>query len=684
MLRDRAALTAIAVLVAGCSFQITATGDGGTGGEETATLPTVRFRDASGTKDENSGLVTITVELSESATAPVTVPYSFAGSATTGADYSANTGPLVFGVGDRMKTIDVTIVKDTVAEPDEQIVITLGSPTGAELGSDTHTLTISANTLPRVTLSTAASTGNEGDTETITFTLDKAANGPATVNYTVVGVTAQASGTFADFTLASGVVTFPTNSVMQTVSLVTIEDVRNELAETLSITLTTSTAILVDAAAGPTTQVHTIGDDDAVPSLSFTPTMSSVTEGDASTSPATLTVTLSAASGRTVQLAYAVNGAGTTMTDPSDYTLVGSSLTFNEGETTKDITVNVVGDTINEPTETLSVVLSSPIDGSATLANFTRTLTVTDNDPACVGTSPFRICYNSAPVAAVVLPASIDTTNSALCENMQPSQWTGMQNQPTSCVIRGTTISNAGITKVFGTRPLVLVASANIMLETLDVSSQRGGALGAGATTQLGSCTTGAQLPGTGGGGAGGSFQTIGGDGGLGNGGSAPGRAANQVTAPTALRAGCHGQQGEGGDETGKAGGVVYLAAGGAISISGGINASGSSAVGGTTRSGGSGAGSGGMIMLHAVSITVTGTGVIANGAGGASGGDQDTNGRNGNDPDLATPATPAPGGAGGGTGGAGGNGFAGGTAATDGAGTGANNEGGGGGGGGG
>jgi len=684
MLRDRAAAAAIAIVVAaGCSFQVSATGDAGGTGDDAAMLPTVGFAQAMSTQDENSGAVMVAVQLSAPAPGPVTVAYSFGGDAIEGTDYTATAGTLTFATGETTKAIDLTINQDAEVENDELIVIALDAPTGATLGSATHTITISASALPRITLSTPTSSADEAATVMFVVQLDAAAVGSVTVDYTVGGGTAQATGTYADFTLAAGTVTFPQGSLTQALPLGVINDTRNELAEDLTVTLTTSTGGVIGTTSA---QTHSITDNDPVPAVRFAQATSQTPEGDTGTTQVSLNVTLSAASGRTVTVPFAVDLMTSTATDPGDYSLTGSSITFAEGVTGQTITVNVVGDTVNEPTEDLFLALSAPADGSAVLgAQSTRRLTINDNDPWCHGSGAYRLCYPQEPTLAVTLGATIDTDGGAPCEAAQPTGWTG-QGQPTVCVVRGTTITQSGTTTVTGSRPLVLAATTSISIATLDVSSRRGDSnLGPASPSASAQCSGFLQVPGLGAGGAGGSFMSIGGDGGIGNGGSFAGRAANQLgTPPTALRGGCHGQLGGNGDETGKGGGAVYLVTGGTLSISGGINASGSSATGGTTRSGGSGAGSGGMIVLFAASISANTAEVIANGGGGASGGDNNTNGNNGSDPTLAAPTTPAAGGPSGGAGGAGGAGFAGGIQATAGAGTGNPNDGGGGGGGGG
>ena len=91
--------------------------------------------------------------------------------------------------------------------------------------------------------------------------------------------------------------------------------------------------------------IVTITDDDAAPSFSVDDP--SVAEGDAGTASLTFTVTLSAASGKTVTVDYAT-ADGTATTAGSDYTGTTGTLTFAPGETTKTVTVTVSGDITQE------------------------------------------------------------------------------------------------------------------------------------------------------------------------------------------------------------------------------------------------------------------------------------------------------------------------------------------------
>jgi hypothetical protein len=102
-----------------------------------------------------------------------------------------------------------------------------------------------------------------------------------------------------------------------------------------------------------------------------------VTEGNTGTRNATFTVTLAAATGQTVAVAYAT--ADGTAAAGSDYQAKSGTLTFAPGETSKTITVTVKGDRLAEPNETFFVNLSSPTN--VTIADGQGQGTIVDDEP---------------------------------------------------------------------------------------------------------------------------------------------------------------------------------------------------------------------------------------------------------------------------------------------------------------
>jgi hypothetical protein len=112
------------------------------------------------------------------------------------------------------------------------------------------------------------------------------------------------------------------------------------------------------------------------PSLAVNDAM--VTEGDSGTKNAVFTVSLSSASAAPVTVDYATE-EGSALA-PADYEPTSGTLTFAAGETSKQVTVRVVGDTLDEPHETYSLNLFNP--SGATLGDARGVGTILDNDPA--------------------------------------------------------------------------------------------------------------------------------------------------------------------------------------------------------------------------------------------------------------------------------------------------------------
>jgi hypothetical protein len=111
-----------------------------------------------------------------------------------------------------------------------------------------------------------------------------------------------------------------------------------------------------------------------------TPTLSisdaSIIEGNTGTRPMVFTVTLSAASSSTVTVAYATLAG--TASSGKDYQATSGTLTFAPGDTSKTVSVLVVGDGFKESNETFVVRLSSPTN--ATLLKSDGLGTIIDDD----------------------------------------------------------------------------------------------------------------------------------------------------------------------------------------------------------------------------------------------------------------------------------------------------------------
>ena len=154
----------------------------------------------------------------------------------------------------------------------------------------------------------------------------------------------------SDYDQTVGTLVFAPGDVSQTVSVPLISDTLVEGEEAFSLQLANPVgAFVVDASA-----VATITDDESFLSIDDV----TVLEGFDGTSAAQLTVTLAPASTQTVTVAYAT--ADGTALAGTDYNAVSGTLTFEPGQTTQTISVDVIGDLEVEDDETFTVNLSQP------------------------------------------------------------------------------------------------------------------------------------------------------------------------------------------------------------------------------------------------------------------------------------------------------------------------------------
>jgi hypothetical protein len=329
----------------------------------------VGFDAANSSVSESIGTAQIGLRLSAASDVAVTVNYGVGGTATPGVDYAVLPGAVTFNPYETTKTISVTIINDTRDEPDETVILTLTTATGAEIeGITSHTLTIVDNDPPpTVQFSAASSSAGEGiGTANVLVTLSAASGRTVTANYSVGGTATPG----VDYAALSGSVTFAPGTTARNITVAITSDLFYESNETVILTLTDATNATLGA-----TRVHTftIIDDDLRPRVGFDRTTQSVDEDRTSVS---ATVRLTPASGKIASVRYTT--ANGTATAGSDYTSASGTVTFNPGQTAKAIYVLLRNDTISEGNETFSIRLSAAVN--ATLTTATQVITIVDND----------------------------------------------------------------------------------------------------------------------------------------------------------------------------------------------------------------------------------------------------------------------------------------------------------------
>jgi hypothetical protein len=346
---------------------------GGSGGS-----PTLSINDVT-TTEGNSGTVSMvfTITLSARATVPVTVDIATTdGSAQAPSDYESRSGRLTFTPGETSKTLTVPVNGDFVDEQNENFFVNLSSASNATI-ADGHAVGTIIDDDPTepppfsVSISDASVTEGDSGTATALFrvTLSTVMAQRVTVEFATSDGSALAG---SDYVAQSGRVTFAPGETIEVIAVTVHGDRADEENENFFVNLNTATnATIADGQA-----VGVIVDDDpaSAPQLSINDV--TIVEGNAGTTNAVFTITLSAASAQTVTVDFAT-GAGSAMA-PDDFDSTSGTLTFAPGERTSTIAVPVHGDTLAELNEQFFVNLSNATN--ATIASARGVGTISNDD----------------------------------------------------------------------------------------------------------------------------------------------------------------------------------------------------------------------------------------------------------------------------------------------------------------
>ncbi|HVV37320.1 MAG TPA: Calx-beta domain-containing protein, partial [Acidimicrobiales bacterium] len=355
--------------------------------------------------------MTFTVTLTPASNKRVVVDYATAdrtatsGSTDANADYIATSGSgdpaasptpgtgLEFMPGETSKTVTVPIRGDNNTEGDESFVLNLSNASNAAIGDGQAQGLIhddDTGSIPTVSVSDAPTVSESGGPSTFTITVNRPPLNTASVPVcyqTADGPQDPATGAAAvagsDYTAASTCVTINALQTTATVTVPLVNDTKHESDEYFQLQLTGAGNASITDAVGQAK----ITDDDAAPTLSIAD--KTVTEGNTGLSPSTaasLTVTLSAASGQEVDVDCTTpqpnsgNATADTGDGKGDYVVTATKVVFAPGETSKTCDVPVVGDTVDEDNETVDVQLTN--QSGAGISDGDATLTITDDDNA--------------------------------------------------------------------------------------------------------------------------------------------------------------------------------------------------------------------------------------------------------------------------------------------------------------
>lgn len=207
------------------------------------------------------------ITLSQASAYTVSVSYATANiTAEAGVDYLGTTGRLDLLPGVTNVALPVTILTDGLQEGSKSFLLTLSSPTNATFGDSAALGTIYDGTQGILQFSSTNFAAGEGaGVATITVVRTGGALGTVSVPFSTSGISATAG---SDFTLTNGILTFNNGVTSRIFTVPLIDDLANEVNETIALSLGTPTGTTLGLANAATL---TIQDNDLPPMLGIEP-----------------------------------------------------------------------------------------------------------------------------------------------------------------------------------------------------------------------------------------------------------------------------------------------------------------------------------------------------------------------------------------------------------------------------
>ncbi len=303
-----------------------------------------------------------------------------------GIDFTLPEGVLTFPPGSTTQNIPLTIINDTTPEPDEPVMIVLRNANGARLGTISQFTYVIVDddappALPFVAFAAASSSAAEANTTVqIPVALSVPTTAPVTVDYAITAGTATAG---ADFTAATGTLTFNPGDTVKYVPLTLLDEPAIEPSETVVLTLSNPAGALAGMIVSHTFTIL----DSSSPAVTI-----SSADADAAETGDTASVTLTRTGATTAALTVNLTRTGTA-TAGTDYTGINTTAVIPIGAPSVTLTLTPVQDVTVEGAETAVItvaagtgyIVGTPSSSTLTIADDDRnTVTIAATTPTAV------------------------------------------------------------------------------------------------------------------------------------------------------------------------------------------------------------------------------------------------------------------------------------------------------------
>ena len=321
--------------------------------DQTSGVPNASVRDV--VVDEKAGTALFTVFLDKPADTNVSVSWATSGiNATSGSDFSASAGTLVFTPGQTALSFEVPITDDLVAEGDELFGVTLSGANGLVIAQGTASGRIVANdatvvSQPVIQVENAVVDESAGYME---FVVRLSAPSAQQVGVTYATNHTNTTGTDVN-TNIDGTLVFAPGETARIIRVDIGDDTAFEPSESFYLQLSNP----VNAVIGQTYSFGTVFAND---STAGTPLVGlRDVRVDEKAGVARFVVWLDKPSADVVRVSYSTNAD--TASAGSDYQDSQGTISFLPGETMRTLSVPIFDDATAEGVERFSVTLSSPV-----------------------------------------------------------------------------------------------------------------------------------------------------------------------------------------------------------------------------------------------------------------------------------------------------------------------------------
>ncbi|MEY4876324.1 MAG: hypothetical protein RL708_1473 [Bacteroidota bacterium] len=373
--------------------------------------PAVSFSTIQTTVLESAGTISLAVQLNSACPNQVTIDVQVAlGSATSGSDYTYINQTLTFAPNVTSLNAYVTIIDDALIESTEAIKFRLLNPTnGAVLGTDSFEyVSITDNDFAAPTFHFSTPTFKTINESNITFPVLVNLGSPSANASTIDAIIKVANATpTIDYTIANnGTMNFAASSTIPDTIWVTIKD--DCIHETLdSIYLVLRNPSGSNVVGTDSIFKIFIGDNDAIPSVSFSTTTPSLNEN---VGVYNLNVSIQTPNCDTTKVT--VNVVGGSAISGTDYTatLPVTVVFLPNSTTTQVIPITIIDDAIVEGLDSIMLQLSNPTNG-ATILMPTKKIYIKDNDTLAVTSVSFVNSFVSKTESDGLVNIALAVTN---------------------------------------------------------------------------------------------------------------------------------------------------------------------------------------------------------------------------------------------------------------------------------